>query len=50
MLEIMTILGLSMWIIFGVFLVISSIQTLIYDIRREKRDIEYHKAKMKNLI
>lgn len=49
MLEIMTILGLSMWIIFGVFLVISSIQTLIYDIRREKRDIEYHKSKMKNL-
>lgn len=49
MLEIMTILGLSMWIIFGVFLVISSIQTLIYDIRRENRDIEYHKAKMKNL-
>ena len=49
MLEIMASMGIGIWCCLGLVLVISSIESLIHDIRREKRDIEYHRERMKNL-
>lgn len=44
------------WGCFGITMLISSIQTFIYDRKREKReferdrrDLEYHEERMKNL-
>lgn len=51
---VLIVLGIITWVFFGGSLLISSIQSLIYDrnrekreIQREKRDLEYHNIRMK---
>lgn len=51
---VLIVLGIITWVFFGGSLLISSIQSFIYDrnrekreIQREKRDLEYHNIRMK---
>ncbi len=51
---ILIIFLLSIWLVFSVVFLISAIQSFIYDRKRElrevkkdKRDLEYHEARMK---
>lgn len=37
------------WSCLGASLLVSSIQSIIYDRRKEKRELEYHNERMKNL-
>ena len=48
---------LAMWLCFSVVFLITSVQNLIYDRKREKReseqaarDLEYHNKRMENLL
>lgn len=44
---IMVILGLFIWSCLGATFLITSIQSFIYDMKREKRDVEYHNRRMR---
>lgn len=46
---ILVLMAIGMWTCLGATMLISSIQALIYDRRKEKRDLEYHNERMKNL-
>ncbi len=53
---ILVIILLAIWLIFSVVLLITAVQNLINDRKREqcevekdKRDLEYHEARMKEL-
>ena len=48
---------LAMWLCFSVVFLITAVQSLIYDRKREKRereqaerDLEYHNKRMENLL
>lgn len=51
---ILVIILLAIWLVFSIVFLITAVQTFIYDRKREqreiennKRDLEYHEARMK---
>lgn len=47
---VLVIFILCTWFVLGLTLLISVIQGFIYDRKRERRDLEYHEARMKELM